>query len=239
MTLEHHSTNDARPPLGRQRHHVPPGTGTFGMTLFLLSLGILFSASMLLYVVFRLVTPGPPLGSIALPAGLWVSTALILVSSYVIHRALQNVRHERQTRFRNALTVTLLLAVAFLVVQTPSMTALLRNHRQANAQYQQEQVAYEDALDAQRAQQPPGTILDTADLPDRPVLPLFGLVMFLILVHALHVLGGLIPLAVVTVKAHAGRYDHEHHGPVKYLTMYWHFLDGVWIVMFVLFLVAA
>ena len=49
-------------------------------------------------------------------------------------------------------------------------------------------------------------------------------VFFLIIVHALHVVGGLVPLIVVTRNAHAGRYDHEYHGPVKRLAMYWHFL---------------
>ena len=46
-----------------------------------------------------------------------------------------------------------------------------------------------------------------------------------------------IPLAVVTRYAHLGAYDHESHAPVKYVTMYWHFLDVVWIVMFAVLLV--
>ena len=46
-----------------------------------------------------------------------------------------------------------------------------------------------------------------------------------------------IPLAVVTRNAHLGAYDHESYAPVKYVTMYWHFLDVVWIVMFAVLLV--
>lgn len=66
---------------------------------------------------------------------------------------------------------------------------------------------------------------------------MYGMVFFLVLVHALHVLGGIIPLAVTTYKAGQGRYDHEHYGPVKFVGMYWHFLDGVWLFMFAVLLV--
>lgn len=61
---------------------------------------------------------------------------------------------------------------------------------------------------------------------------MFGLVFFLILVHALHVVGGVGPLWVVTYRAGQGRYDHESYAGVKYVAMYWHFLDGVWLFMF-------
>ncbi len=60
----------------------------------------------------------------------------------------------------------------------------------------------------------------------------YGLIFFMIVVHALHVIGGMIPLGVITYKAHKGAYDHESYGPVKYTTVYWHFLDVVWLVMF-------
>jgi heme/copper-type cytochrome/quinol oxidase subunit 3 len=63
-------------------------------------------------------------------------------------------------------------------------------------------------------------------------IQLYGLVFFLVVVHALHVLGGIIQMFNVTLNAFAGKYDHESHGPVKHAAMYWHFLDVVWIVMF-------
>jgi len=61
---------------------------------------------------------------------------------------------------------------------------------------------------------------------------LYGLIFFLILVHALHVIGGIVGLAVTTVHAHQHHYDHEHHAGVKNAALYWHFLDVVWLVMF-------
>jgi cytochrome c oxidase subunit 3 len=50
--------------------------------------------------------------------------------------------------------------------------------------------------------------------------------------HAAHVIGGLILLAVVTARAFHGRYSSSFHPGVTYATMYWHFLDIVWLVMF-------
>jgi len=51
--------------------------------------------------------------------------------------------------------------------------------------------------------------------------------------HAAHVIGGLILLAVVTARAFRGCYSSGFHAGVTYTAMYWHFLDVVWLVMFV------
>ena len=63
-------------------------------------------------------------------------------------------------------------------------------------------------------------------------LRLYGLIFFLILVHALHVVGGIIALALTTAHARRHRYDHEHYAGVRNAALYWHFLDAVWLIMF-------
>ena len=50
--------------------------------------------------------------------------------------------------------------------------------------------------------------------------------------HAVHVVGGLVPLAVVTVRAWFGRYSAAFHPGVRYTATYWHYLDAVWLVVF-------
>ncbi|MHC4220423.1 MAG: cytochrome c oxidase subunit 3 [Planctomycetota bacterium] len=50
--------------------------------------------------------------------------------------------------------------------------------------------------------------------------------------HALHIIGGLVPLTVITARAWGGRYSREHHPGVRYTAMYWHFLGGVWLVTY-------
>jgi cytochrome c oxidase subunit 3 len=63
-------------------------------------------------------------------------------------------------------------------------------------------------------------------------MPLYGLIFFLVLVHAAHVVGGVIALITVLGKALRDGYDHEHHTGVYHSALYWHFLDIVWFVMF-------
>ena len=57
--------------------------------------------------------------------------------------------------------------------------------------------------------------------------------------HAAHVIGGLALLSVGLVRARAGRYGVEHHPCVTYASMYWHFLDVTWIVLFAVMVVFA
>lgn len=64
---------------------------------------------------------------------------------------------------------------------------------------------------------------------------IYMLIFFLVLLHALHVIGGMVSLARVTAAAHRGAFDKSRHDPLRHTAMYWHFLDGVWIVMFGLF----
>jgi cytochrome c oxidase subunit III len=63
-----------------------------------------------------------------------------------------------------------------------------------------------------------------------PYLKLFYVLTGL---HAAHVLGGLATLAVVTRRAWAGRYSPSYYGGIRYSAIYWHFLDAVWCVLFV------
>ena len=66
---------------------------------------------------------------------------------------------------------------------------------------------------------------------------LYGLVFFLILVHAAHVVGGIVTMLHLMYMVPRGVFDHEHYQPVRLTAMYWHFLDLVWIAMFLTFLV--
>ena len=56
--------------------------------------------------------------------------------------------------------------------------------------------------------------------------------------HALHLAGGLIGLAVVLRKAFTNRLTADSHEPLQVWGMYWHFMDFVWIYCFLLLLLA-
>ncbi len=50
--------------------------------------------------------------------------------------------------------------------------------------------------------------------------------------HGAHVLGGTIMLAVMLYRAMAGHFSTEHHDAVEAVSLYWHFVDVVWICLF-------
>jgi len=58
----------------------------------------------------------------------------------------------------------------------------------------------------------------------------FGFWMLTVL-HALHVLGGLVPLAITTARAGRGRYLNDPE-PVELVASYWHFLGVTWVAIF-------
>ena len=50
--------------------------------------------------------------------------------------------------------------------------------------------------------------------------------------HGAHVLGGVIMLAVVLYRGMAGQFSAAHHDMVEATSIYWHFVDVVWILLF-------
>jgi cytochrome c oxidase subunit 3/cytochrome o ubiquinol oxidase subunit 3 len=62
---------------------------------------------------------------------------------------------------------------------------------------------------------------------------LFGTTYYsLVGLHAFHLTAGLIMLAIVLVFGLAGRLGQDQSARVGVLSMYWHFVDAVWIVVF-------
>lgn len=50
--------------------------------------------------------------------------------------------------------------------------------------------------------------------------------------HFAHVLGGVIMLGVVLYRGMAGQFSARHHDAVEATSLYWHFVDVVWIFLF-------
>jgi cytochrome c oxidase subunit III len=62
---------------------------------------------------------------------------------------------------------------------------------------------------------------------------LFGTTYYsLVGLHASHLVAGLLMILIVLVFGLAGRVGHDHAGRIEVLSMYWHFVDAVWVVVF-------
>ncbi len=104
----------------------PPEGYRIGMWLAIVSMSILFISLNVLYFYnlagqARLETRR---GSIVMPDVLWLSTGLILLSSFALELGRRALRRRQEPRFRLALVATLLLGGAFLVAQLSAWQAL-------------------------------------------------------------------------------------------------------------------
>ncbi len=189
------------PPPGssfRQEAEPPPSSAApLLMALLIASLAMGLGALLVFYFVMRARLPQwPPAGTPPLPAGLWVSTALLLAVSAALHAAVRAARRDRAAAVRRLTRAALGLAAGFLISQTAVwFTAFLR-------------------------QMPPH-------------LNMYAISFYLLSgLHALHVIGGLLPLGLVTARAAQGRYTAGEHAGLRYCALYWHFVDIVWLIMF-------
>ncbi|HIG17630.1 MAG TPA: hypothetical protein EYQ31_10285 [Candidatus Handelsmanbacteria bacterium] len=72
-------------------------------------------------------------------------------------------------------------------------------------------------------------------LATRKIVGLDGLAFGLVLVHAVHVLGGMVLLTTLSVHATFGHFSLQHLPSVRSVATYWQFLAGVWLVLLLCF----
>ncbi len=172
-------------------------TGQLGLIVLIISLSVLFGATLLVYILTRFENnvwrtdqvPGLPLGLVA-------STTMILGVSASLHRATKAIRANQLDRLEHSLYLTLLFAVGFLGGQTFNWLHM------SGAQLR----------------------------PDGETL--YIMTFFLLTgLHAAHVVGGFVPLSIVTLRARRREYSSSRFEGIKLCTQYWHFLAIVWLVM--------
>lgn len=186
--------------------------GTLMMTLLLTSLGILFAASIAIYLIMSSrAETWPPPGAPTLPSTMWLSTLLILAGSVSIQLALSAIRSGSQALMRFMLVITVLLALGFLSSQVSVWFQM-------------------DTVDMSLP--PKGQVAAFETSPKIQVRYYVMLFWYLAILHAAHVAGGLISLGITTTWAFMGRYTPTYHPGLSYSTMYWHFLGAVWVVVF-------
>jgi heme/copper-type cytochrome/quinol oxidase subunit 3 len=93
--------------------------GTFGMGVLLISLSMLFAASMAALIVARARSAAwPPPGMPRVPSSLWISTVVIVLASGAVQRARNAIRRDKAERLARYLGVTLVIGLLFLAAQT-------------------------------------------------------------------------------------------------------------------------
>ena len=198
-----------------------PGAGAMGVGLLVFSLSVLFASSLIGYLYIR--AQAPVVAHLHLPSLLWVSTTVLLISSITMHAGLRAIQHGRESQLTWNLAATFGLGLLFLILQTISAVDIF--HAMQLSDMAMARVG----------------IGNTGGLASglKPVVQAHVLIAAFYVftaLHALHVIGGLIPLGAVLRRAIKGGYSRNYYPGVRYCSIYWHFLDAVWLVIFVVLL---
>ncbi len=160
-----------------------------------------------------------------MPFVFWVSTALILVSSATIWGALRAFRQRYMARFRGLLSITLVLGIAFGVCQ-------FTGFKQLYTQPQHMVMSAPGIPDAASAA--PTTEVKPVRVDGNPSESFLFIIAGL---HLLHILGGIVALSIILLRSYRRRIKVYSATGLEVASQYWHFVDILWIYLF-LFLLA-
>lgn len=186
----------------------------FGMWVFLASEVLLFGALLALYATQRAEHPRGFLEGMHhadVVAGS-INTFVLLVSSYLIARAVHALRDD-QRRLAAALTTgTVALGLVFLGIKAYEYTAHIR----------------EGAI-------PGGRTALYAEFPDHGLVSYFNLYWITTSLHGIHVVIGMSVLAVFAVLLWRERLSSVGAHRLEIGALYWHLVDVIWIFLWPLY----
>jgi len=181
------------------------------MWLFILSDSLTFAALLLSYVYLRVVSGVWPRPFSFSPEILFAAlmTLCLLASSWTMVNAVSASAHGQQARKRRWILFTIIAGVIFIALHLIEWNRLLGEFGKWN---------YELEAGFQETR-PASWSADASHL--------FGGVFFTITgFHLLHVLSGVIYLAVTAMRRNAS------HESIELCGLYWQFVDAVWLIIF-------
>jgi cytochrome c oxidase subunit 3 len=190
---------------------------TFGMWLFLATEVLFFGGMFCCYTVYRSLFPAA-FGAASNHLNLFwggVSTAVLICSSFFMACAVNSAATGKKNAIVGYLAVTVLFAVAFLVIEMSEWHML-----------------YEEGL-------MPGFNFTYREFDPRHVQLFFSLYFSMTGLHASHVTIGIGLLTVTALRAARGTFSPKYYTPVEIAGLYWHFVDLVWIFLFPLYYLIA
>jgi cytochrome c oxidase subunit 3 len=148
-----------------------------------------------------------------MPTVFTISTIVIILSSITMHLGLRAFKKREMIKYRTLITSTLVLGVLFGVLQTVGFWQL----------YTQPQLT---VLNGQQAME----IVTVSGNPSESFL-------FIITgLHLAHILGGIIALLIVFFMAYRKRVKVYNATGLEIVAGYWHFVDALWLYLFIFFL---
>jgi cytochrome c oxidase subunit 3 len=142
-----------------------------------------------------------------------INTVILLISSMTIAMATTSIQKKDKKLSLFLIGVTLLLALVFLVNKYFEWTAKI-DHGIWPGSPLLEELGRGDTL-------------------------FFGLYYFMTGLHALHIIIGMVLIAVIYVRVQKGKITHDNFQLLENGGLYWHLVDLIWIFLFPLFYLIA
>lgn len=139
------------------------------------------------------------------------NTVVLLVSSFTMVMAVHSAANSKRKATINYLVVTILCAVAFLVVKY----------------FEYSHKIHEGLLPGQYF-----TYLANTDPMAKGNSVFFGFYFMMTGLHGFHILGGVVVLCILLAQTIKGRYSASYYTPVDLVGLYWHIVDLIWIYLF-------
>jgi len=135
---------------------------------------------------------------ISLPIEFYISTAVIILSSLTLMMALRTFKQRKMQAHRNLVTITLLLGIAFTVLQYMGFKDLFT------------QLNWNNNVS-------------------------FQYLLVIVLVHAVHIIGGVVALIILFFQTFSRKVKTYSTTALEIVGTYWHFVDILWIYLFIFF----
>jgi cytochrome c oxidase subunit 3 len=201
---------------------------SLGMWAFLLTEILFFGGLFMAYMLYRTWYHDAfrvASTSIALFWGL-LNTIVLIGSSLTMALAVRSAQLSRREATVRWLLLTMLLGTIFLGVKVIEYADKFEHHHVPGPNYVWAAEGHE--------------VLESEShgvSPDAPNFQLhtqifFSLYFTMTGLHALHMIVGVVLMAVITWMAQKGRFSAEYYTPVEMSGLYWHFVDIVWIFLF-------
>ena len=203
----------------------------FGMWIFLLTEIMFFGAVFVAYAIYR----GQFTDAFALGSNLLdlrkgsVNTVLLMTSSFTMTLSVLAARANNKAGIKTWLMVTILLGVVFLGLKATEYQAKFAHHLVPGEHF------HFDPEHATVGHSGAGAeaVAKLAETVDTSKLQMYFSFYFTMTgLHAIHMIIGIGILIFILRMAQKGKFSSAYYNPVAVTSLYWHFVDMVWIFLF-------
>lgn len=181
-----------------------------GMWIFLLTEMLLFGGLFCAYSIFRAWNPEMFYNAhkfLNVRLGT-LNTIILITSSLTIALAIRSLQINKKNNAVLYLALTLIFAAAFLVIK------------------------YFEYSHKFHLGQLPGKFYTFTGVKGTNPHIFFSIYFIMTGLHGMHILIGMIIIAIMLVKTASGKFSNEYYTPVEMTGLYWHLVDIIWIYLF-------